>query len=275
MADFQIGAFLKAERKKLGLTEKQFNNGVLSASQYSRMENCEQDLRATNLIKILSKNKINIEHFFEKVLIEIDVNSPKSEDEVLNNIAQSFYSYDLTGLKKIQKEIKKNSYNNAIDLWLELIIAILQDDVKNISEETKIKLSDELNKSEDWVHDKNFLLAFGNTMIILNQERLDIYMEKIISAYKNNICQQTFELQRRISGICINYLTNCYQKKVDLYVTDTLNLLRNTSENPDLLMYKLLGFYFESLFTKKDANAKCIKLLLEKVGYKEFIRNLP
>ena len=38
MSDYKIGRYLKIERKNRNLTQKEFLQGVLSVSQYSRIE---------------------------------------------------------------------------------------------------------------------------------------------------------------------------------------------------------------------------------------------
>lgn len=44
---------------------------------------------------------------------------------------------------------------------------------------------------------------------------------------------------------------------------------------PDLLMYKLLGQYFEALFTNNREKANELLKVLSFSGYKKFIMNLP
>ena len=48
MNNYRIGKYLKRERKNRQLNQKQFLHGVLSISQYSRIENEEQDIRMNN-----------------------------------------------------------------------------------------------------------------------------------------------------------------------------------------------------------------------------------
>ncbi|WP_283109394.1 hypothetical protein [Thomasclavelia spiroformis] len=99
-------------------------------------------------------------------------------------------------------------------------------------------------------------------------------MEQILKEYINNISNCPFELQRRIAGICINYLNKCYTEKELTLVNQTITLLANLSQDPDLLMYKLLGIYFKYLFEKNKNKTKEIIDLLKETGYNKFILNL-
>ena len=47
----EIGKFLYQERKKRHLTQKNFLGGIVSVSQYSRVESGEQDLRTSEFLK--------------------------------------------------------------------------------------------------------------------------------------------------------------------------------------------------------------------------------
>ena len=88
MSDYKIGRYLKIERKNRNLTQKEFLQGVLSVSQYSRIESEEQDIKVSDFIRILLLNKINFTQFFNRYLDDSDMlDSNKS----LDKIAQLFY----------------------------------------------------------------------------------------------------------------------------------------------------------------------------------------
>jgi Helix-turn-helix. len=67
MKKIKIGYFLHKERLNLNLTQEAFVSNTLSVSQYSRIENGEQDIKSGDLFQILSNNKININDFFIKI----------------------------------------------------------------------------------------------------------------------------------------------------------------------------------------------------------------
>lgn len=274
MKKINIGHFLHKERINLNLTQTDFVANTLSVSQYSRIENGEQDIKSEDLFNILWNNNININDFFTKIS-ENNVSKYELRQVILEELAQAFYSKDIEKAREVEKQISKLDNNTALQLRATLIISILENKITSLSPQFKQDLSDELNKSDNWAHDKVFLQLFGSSMLIFSMERLNIYMKKLISVYQRNISEQSFIVQRRIAGICINYLNKCYQEKNYIYVNDTLQLLSSLSENPDLLMYKLLGLYFESLFTSNEQKQEEILHLLRQTGYKEFIQNLP
>ncbi|WP_334352590.1 Rgg family transcriptional regulator [Companilactobacillus sp. HBUAS56257] len=147
--------------------------------------------------------------------------------------------------------------------------------MENLSTKFKQDLSNELNKSEDWANDEVFLQLFGSSMLIFSLDRLNVYMKKIISVYENTIDKHSFVAQRRIAGICINYLNRSYKENDYTYLNETLQLIKALSENPDLLMYKILGLYFDSLFKKDKSLQESILSMLTQAGYGDFIQNLP
>lgn len=81
-----MGQIFKNERKKLNLTQAKFTQNIISVSQYSRVENGEQDLRASDFIKLLYINNLNIDPFFKSLNKNI-----LSSDQILKMLAQSFY----------------------------------------------------------------------------------------------------------------------------------------------------------------------------------------
>ncbi|WP_334352589.1 helix-turn-helix domain-containing protein [Companilactobacillus sp. HBUAS56257] len=127
MKKIRIGSFLNKERTDLNLTQSAFVKNILSVSQYSRVENGEQDLKSEDLIAILIANKINIEDFFTKVLE--NKSTPVSEMElkkvISEKLAQAFYDHNLSQAKKIEKQISKLTDNRLLYLKVTIIIAIL------------------------------------------------------------------------------------------------------------------------------------------------------
>lgn len=211
--NMKLGEYLRKERKKLRLTQQDFVQNIISVSQYSRVENGEQDLKVSDFVKLISINNIDI-----------------------NQLIQTFQN---------DTQIKQNSLDNSLLLRTELIILTLEN--KDISHNKNLErqFSEELNKFDDWTNDKVFLQLFGSSMLIFDMDRLNIYMNKILSEYNNKISSLSFENQRRIAGICINYLNRCYSEKNLVLVNKSIDLLNQLARNPDLLMYRLLGKYFK------------------------------
>lgn len=60
-----IGELLKEERIKKGLTQKQFADGIVSTSYYSKVEKDGHRITAEDLIAVLEHNGIPLWSFFK------------------------------------------------------------------------------------------------------------------------------------------------------------------------------------------------------------------
>lgn len=279
MSKIMIGPLLKKKRKELNLSQENFVKDVLSVSQYSRVEQGKQDLKVGDLLKILINNNIEINSFFDELATSLIHNHIilNSTRKLFNDLVQNYYDGKIEEVKKIRAKIRnKNGFENKLwELRAELMIAVMDDSLSNVDSELINRISDELNKSDDWVTDKNFLQLFGSSMLLFDMQRLNIYMKSIVMNYRGSLGEKDFITQRRIAGICINYLTRCYKDKSYDYVAITLQLLKELSQNPDLLMYKMLGVYFNALFSDEKNEVKQIRGLLKASGYSDFLANLP
>lgn len=274
MNNYRIGKYLKRERKNRQLNQKQFLHGVLSISQYSRIENEEQDIRMMDFIQIMYLNKIDFIRFFDQFQNDngININSKNKEEKILEKLAQLFYDQDLVRIKEMKEEVLDKK---TLALKWKLIIAILEGNLNSLDNKFKIEFSEELNKSDNWTEDKDFLQLFSSLMQLFNIERLNIYMKKILLKYRDNINKENFEVQRRIASIGINYLAATYNQTNKSLFNEVILLLNNLSENPDLLMYKMLRLYFIYLKEGKKQQLEEILTILKEAGYSRFINNLP
>ena len=268
----EIGKFLYQERKKRHLTQKKFLGGIVSVSQYSRVESGEQDLRTSEFFKIVQLNHINITDLLNP---KDQRDSKELEDKKLNELAVAFYERDLNKIKQIKEESKKNDGLTTLLLDATLMEKILENNLDDLDPKIIEKFSKKLDEAEDWTTDKVFLQLFGSSMMIFNMDRLNMYMKKIVKRYGNTINQYSFERQRRIGSICINYLGRSYKDNDRTQLSQVLLILYNMSAIPDLLMYKLLGQYFEALFTNDREKADELLKVLSFSGYEIFVMNLP
>lgn len=264
-----IGKRLFEERTRLHLTQRQFTKNVISPSQYSRVEHGEQDLRATDFLKLISLNDLDINIFLQDFKKE-----KKSNEEVMQILAQIFYDRDLDCAKEMQNFLYKHNYDSSLLIRSELITLVLENKDIMHNKSLEKRFTEEINKNDDWIKDKYFLQLFGSSMVIFDINRLKFYMDKIIKEYNPKIRTLSFEEQRRIAGICINYLNRCYSENNLALVNESIILLGSLAQNPDLLMYKLLGKYFKYLFTGANIKKNNILDVLNDAGYSKFILNL-
>ena len=264
-----IGKRLFEERTRLHLTQRQFTKNAISPSQYSRVEHGEQDLRATDFLKLISLNDLDINIFLQDFKKE-----KKSNEEVMQILAQIFYDRDLDCAKEMQNFLYKHNYDSSLLIRSELITLVLENKDIMHNKSLEKRFTEEINKNDDWIKDKYFLQLFGSSMVIFDINRLKFYMDKIIKEYNPKIRTLSFEEQRRIAGICINYLNRCYSENNLALVNESIILLGSLAQNPDLLMYKLLGKYFKYLFTGANIKKNNILDVLNDAGYSKFILNL-
>jgi Helix-turn-helix. len=64
-----IGEALKAERKRLGLSQSQMAGDFLTKSHYSKIERGLFDIRTNDLLTILNLHNIDVVEFFKKISV--------------------------------------------------------------------------------------------------------------------------------------------------------------------------------------------------------------
>ena len=125
----EIGKFLYQERKKRHLTQKNFLGGIVSVSQYSRVESGEQDLRTSEFFKIVQLNHINITNLLNP---NDQRDNKELEDKKLNELAIAFYERDLDKIKQIKDESKKNDAFTTLLLDATLMEKILENNLDDL-----------------------------------------------------------------------------------------------------------------------------------------------
>ena len=142
MERIEIGKFLYRERKKRHLTQKEFLGGIISVSQYSRVESGEQDLRTSEFLKIVQLNHINITDLLNP---KDQRDSKELENKKLNELAVAFYERDLNKIKQIKEESKKNDGLTTLLLDAILMEKILENNLDGLDPkiiaDCKIKLN--------------------------------------------------------------------------------------------------------------------------------------
>ncbi|MDK6268277.1 helix-turn-helix transcriptional regulator [Lactobacillus mulieris] len=67
-----IGSLLKHQRIAMGLTQKEFSNGIISAAHYSKIENNKHEISATDLFLLLKQNQIDLIDFYNDLYFSND-----------------------------------------------------------------------------------------------------------------------------------------------------------------------------------------------------------
>lgn len=83
----------------------------------------------------------------------------------LEKIAQLFYNGDLSQINKMKSLVKDDKL---LTLETKVIVAILEGNIKDLDENVKEEISNELNKKDDWTRNKEFLQLFSSSMQIFS-----------------------------------------------------------------------------------------------------------
>ncbi|WP_241146576.1 helix-turn-helix domain-containing protein [Lactobacillus gallinarum] len=92
-----IGERLHQVRNLHGLTQEQMVAGIISKSQYWRIEKESNAIRVSSLIKILNQNKISVLKFFK----DIDDSGIKRR-ELQDLVTNAYFARDYKKLGKIK-----------------------------------------------------------------------------------------------------------------------------------------------------------------------------
>lgn len=170
-----IGELLKEYRQKKGLTQKQFADGIVSTSYYSKVEKNEHRITVEDLVKILEHNDIAMWTFFRRLSLKGDFQHEyiiKLENDVLD----AYYHSNKNRIEEIRQEVEKSTVPNKdeylllIDGWLENLKTedeepnlevrkALKDKIFNIPDITKEKLNLFCNFMEFYDLESNVMIT--------------------------------------------------------------------------------------------------------------------
>ncbi len=266
----EIHELLKENRLKLGLTQKQMAEGIVSTSFYSRVEQGISRITAIDLLMILKLHGINTIDFFSQITVNVS-NGTDKEEKFIDELFIAFFSDDLYKVRQLKAEIYKDkNLSKKVKLYFKLIEALLLHNVSSIDKKTKIDIKNELFNGLNWSIPT--LKLFINSMFIYNTDEILFLVNSILNKYKNS---QNEIIQKLVASVCINFLDLSYQNSDFTFWGKSLDFLKNLPNVPDLLMYKLLGKYYQSILNN-DKNAKIqIRKSLSISGYSNYLKLLP
>lgn len=256
----KIGRKLQQVRNLHGLTQEQMIAGVLSKSQYWRIEKGSDTIRASILIKILNQNKISVLNFFN----DNDYLGVKKR-KLQNAITDAYFAQDY---KKLE-EIKQQSTNSQIKCLIDWLLFELKGESQNFLDEEKRKLMYNVWKAEKWNDD--ILWFFFHILYLYNYSNLEGIINVLISKVIKNEKIEERELQL-ISSIAVRYLNICYEQGSKYEAKKVIRFLRKIPETVEFGLDKLIANYYEALLNKKKAEADDILDLIKACGYEEYFR---
>ena len=247
----EIGTMLRNKRKILGLTQDQFIHGIISKSFYSKVERGLNEISAKDLFAILEANNINLNDFIN------NAGSTSKSDRLKVEILVAFNNKNKHEVQELNKKIQVSNCDQTIKLSSLLINAILNNQLDKINLNTRNEIKKKLFDVEKWWNNVYTLQLFCNSMLIFSFDDLTFYMQQLTK--QKNINSLSFDVQRLIGSICINYFHNCYKNHQTAHAKWGYQIIDNLAKLPDLTIYRIIKNYYQALFTGNLKKEKCYR----------------
>ncbi|GAA2861564.1 helix-turn-helix domain-containing protein [Lactobacillus intestinalis] len=265
-----IGEALRKERENLHYTQTQMiENTSISLSHYSKIENDTQDIKAKDLFQLLTARKIDINEFSKEVMDNME----KSLENLSDELIKAFYRRDIKLAEQIKMSIDKFSNADELQIRSELVVAVLTNTINYTKKKLSNRLTRYFQKNNNWLTDADMLRIVGNSTRIIDFNLLAVLMDKLLEKYKKI---ETFPLdtQKRIGNIFINYLHVLYDYGAVRTAQKYVIFLEHLPEIPELVFCKLIGYYYDALFSGDDKRLKEISSVL-KILTPKILSGLP
>lgn len=234
----EIGTMLRNKRKILGLTQDQFIHGIISKSFYSKVERGLNEISAQDLFAILEANNINLNDFIN------NASSTSKSDRLKVEILVAFNNKNKHEVQELNKKIQVSNCDQTIKLSSLLINAILNNQLDKINLNTRNEIKKKLFDVEKWWNNVYTLQLFCNSMLIFSFDDLTFYMQQLTK--QKNINSLSFDVQRLIGSICINYFHNCYKNHQTDCAKWGYQIINSLAKLPDLAIYRIIKNYYQN-----------------------------
>lgn len=255
----KMGEKLHRVRKLHGLTQEQMASGIISKSQYCRIEKGSNAVRASSLIKILNQNKISVLNFFE----DTD-DSGMGGKELQDLITNAYFARDY---KKLE-EIKKQSASLQINRLLDWLLAELKGESQLFPEEDKKKLRYNVWQVKKWNDDN--LWFFFHTLYLYKYSNLKGIINTLISKFTKSEKIEDRQLQL-IVNVAVRYLNICCKQHDKYEMKKVIHFLHEIPETIEFGLAKMIAEYYELLLDKRAIEAEEILDLIKSCGYENYL----
>lgn len=238
-----IGELLKEERMEKGLTQKQFADGIVSTSYYSKVEKDEHRITAEDLIAVLEHNNIPLWSFFK----ELSLKGNFQHEYKINLEAEVMDAYYHSDSKRLEEIIQNLNNSNEPDKKDDLLIVEgWLESLKEDDEEPNIEVREAL---------KDRVFNIPN----LNKEKLTLFcnfmdfydLDSNIAIAKNAINKFIGSNETEIQEVLLAMIANllCLSIKENNY--SYVDYLVTTSEKlplkPQFFLYKDMIYFYKHL----------------------------
>lgn len=266
-----IGSLLKHQRIAMGLTQKEFSNGIISAAHYSKIENNKHEISATDLFLLLKQNQIDLIDFYNDLYFSND------KVDIINKsilISQAFYKKDKEKVRLLNNLIQNSSVSEEEKLRASLMQAILDGTLADMSNKMKKRIKKSLFEHDYWFQNERYLKLLSNSLIVFDNIEIQYYFNQIYEAYYNEIDIQPYGLLKIIAAISINCLHITYVRHDNIIEKKVVELLDKFPQVPDFFVYQTIKNYYVKLFDGKKEDAETIKQFMKQNGLNGYVENL-
>ncbi|WP_278898091.1 helix-turn-helix domain-containing protein [Lactobacillus gallinarum] len=275
----KIGKALRVERLKLGLTQQQMCEGIISRPFYAKVESGKNKINAESLFQILFKHQIEIDDFCQLIQDTYITKNRRVINKLQERMDYAFSTKDIDSLILNCKKIMNVPGDRIIKLRTLVAIAYFRNELNEIDNGIKKKIKIEFNEGQKWTKRPESLRLFANTMPLWSQDELIFFIGRLLATVKNeNITELMLERYLRIFE---NYLATCYERKIPMrknsnHIEEIIDYITNaTSSNVHLMIYRINAIYMKSLFKNDKEKVTKIKADMNDYGYGKLTINWP
>ncbi len=275
----KIGEALRKERLKLGLTQEQMCEGILSRPFYAKVESGKNRINAESLFKILLEHQVDLVEFCDLIQDDYTSEERKVEKQFEFKMNLAVSAKDTEALDKYCQQIMNSSNNEVLKLRALITSAYFKGETDKIDVEIRTKIKAEFDGGNNWLERPDLLRLLANTMPMWPQDELDFLIGRLLDfAKKSELSELTTERYLRLLE---NYLVVCYDRKVHKktthfdHIDDAMEYIIDATESFHLMIYRIEVFYMKALFLDQMDKAKEIRHDLGVLGYKNFIASWP
>ena len=273
----KIGEALRKERLKLGLTQEQMCEGILSRPFYAKVESDKNRINAESLFQILLEHQVDLVEFCDLIQDNYTSEERKVEKQFEFKMNLAVSAKDTEALDKYCQQIMNSSNNEILKLRALITSSYFKGETDKIDVEIRTKIKAEFDGGNNWLERPDLLRLLANTMPMWPQDELDFLIGRLLDfAKKSELSELTTERYLRLLE---NYLVVCYDRKVHKktthfdHIDDAMEYIIDATESFHLMIYRIEVFYMKALFLDQMDKAKEIKQELRKIGYGNMIAN--
>ena len=142
----KIGEALRKKRLKLGLTQEQMCEGILSRPFYAKVESDKNRINAESLFQILLEHQIDLVEFCDLIQDDYTLEERKVEKQFETKMNQAVSAKDTEALDKYCQQIMNSSNNEILKLRALITLTYFKGKTDKIDVEIRKKIKAEFDE---------------------------------------------------------------------------------------------------------------------------------